>query len=125
MEMILDPHEEAIQILLDSQAILEVRGRTIGEGALYDGPVDIMTAVALAQYERRLPVEASVWDKRIAFRAATLSTVALRKAANDESECTPAYLNDVVYGDVYDEDDNEDLLGVIDHAISLLAERAV
>jgi hypothetical protein len=66
-----------------------------------------------------------VWDKRIAFRAATLSTVALRKAAHDESECTPAHLNDVVYGDVYDEDDNEDLLGVIDHAISLLEERAV
>lgn len=123
--MILDSHEEAIQILLDAQAILQVRGRAVGEGSLHDGPVDLLTAVALAQHERRLPVESSTWDKRNSFRASTLSTMALRKAAQEESDCTPSHLNDEVYGDVYDEEDNEDILGLIDHAILLLVERAI
>ena len=123
--MILDARSEAAEILLDAQAILEVRGRYVGTDEKFDGPLSLMSAVAVAQSERRLPSSASSWDRRISFNAQTLSTKALRVAAHLEHEAEPSYVSDVIFGDVTDEDDNEDVLGLIDHAIWLLQEERV
>lgn len=118
--MLLDPYMEAVEILLDAQAILEARGRWVGDGEQWDGPLSLMSAVAIAQSQRKEHIDRTTNELRISFRADTFSSKAVFEAAMLEHGVTPNEVNDSVFDDPFDEDDNEDVLGLLDHAISIL-----